>query len=184
MDAQRDSTEQTVILKGGGREVPATLRDGVIFVPKVFVVAPRRKYARFGRIGAKAKANARTGAKAVTVVLTGLKETPDYGPKAVAERLVKALGNNAVAGLLGVNKDRPSRWASGQDAPNEENRLQLADLDSLVSHLLNAFTPAQARLWLEGSNAHLGARPIDVYRLEGAAPVIAAIRAHEQGAFA
>lgn len=48
--------------------------------------------------------------------------------------------------------------------------------------LLRAFTPEQARLWLEGNNAHLGARPIDVYRLEGAKPVIEAIRAHEQGA--
>jgi hypothetical protein len=110
----------------------------------------------------------------------------------MTQRLVNALGNNAVAALLGVNvaallgvnKDRPSRWVSGQDAPNEENRAQLADLDALVGHLHSAFTPAQARLWLEGQDPHLGARPIDVYRLEGAAPVIEAIRAFEQGAFA
>lgn len=68
--------------------------------------------------------------------------------------------------------------------PNEENRIQLADLDALVGHLHSVFTPAQAILWLEGQNPHLNARPIDVYRLEGAAPVIEAIRAHEQGAFA
>ena len=102
----------------------------------------------------------------------------------MTQRLVNALGNNTVAALLGVNKDRPSRWASGKDAPNEENRALLADLDSLVGHLHSAFTPAQAILWMEGHNAHLDARPIDVYRLEGAAPVIEAIRAHEQGAFA
>ncbi|WP_018771448.1 antitoxin Xre/MbcA/ParS toxin-binding domain-containing protein [Arthrobacter sp. 162MFSha1.1] len=102
----------------------------------------------------------------------------------MTSRLVSALGNNTVAALLGVNKDRPNRWASGKDVPNEENRIQLADLDALVGHLLSVFTPAQAILWMEGQNPHLNARPIDVYRLEGAAPVIEAIRAHEQGAFA
>jgi hypothetical protein len=174
MEKQRKAVEQTVILRGGGRETPVKMRNGVILLPKGFKVAPRPG------AYAKTKAAGRTAA----VNLGGLKDTPEYGPRAMTQRLVNALGNNAVAALLGVNKDRPSRWVSGQDAPNEENRAQLADLDSLVGHLHTAFTPAQARLWLEGHNAHLNARPIDVYRLEGAAPVIEAIRAHEQGAFA
>ncbi|NSX37140.1 hypothetical protein HTS88_12060 [Pseudarthrobacter oxydans] len=84
-----------------------------------------------------------------------------------------------MAALLGVNKDRPGRWVSGKDSPDEENRAQLADLDALVGHLHSAFTRAQARLWLEGQDPHLGARPIDVYRFEGAAPVLKAIRAYE-----
>lgn len=68
--------------------------------------------------------------------------------------------------------------------PQEENSAQQADLDPLLAdHLHRVFSPGQARLWLEGQNPHLGARPIDVYRLEGATPVIEAIRAHEQGAF-
>lgn len=96
--------------------------------------------------------------------------------------MVSALGKNTVAALL--SPDGPSSWLSGQDAPSHEERDQLVALDSLVSHLLGALTPAQARLWLEGDNAQLGARPIDVYRLEGAAPLIEAIRAHEQGVFA
>lgn len=75
-------------------------------------------------------------------------------------RLVNSLGNDAVAALLGVNEDRTSRWVSGRDVPDEENRAKLADLDSLVEHLHTAFTPAQARLWLEGHDAHLNARPI------------------------
>jgi hypothetical protein len=158
--------EQTVILKGDGRETPVKMRNGVILLPKGFKVSPRR--APRPRQG--------TGQN-VTVNLAGLKDAPDYGPRAMTQRLVNALGNNAVAALLGVNKDRPGRWVSGQDAPNEENRAQLADLDALVGHLHSAFTPAQARLWLEGQDPHLGARPIDVYRLEGAAPVIEAIRA-------
>lgn len=104
--------------------------------------------------------------------------------QAVTQRLVAALGDDIVAALLSVDRGGPGRWVSGQDVPNEENRAKLADLETLVGHLHAAFTPSQARLWLEGHDAHLNARPIDVYRFEGVAPLIEAIRAHEQGAFA
>lgn len=72
---------------------------------------------------------------------------------------------------------------SGQEVPEEADRAKLAVLDSLIGYLHTAFTPVQARLWLEGHDAHLNARPIDVYRLEGAAPLLEAIRAFKQGAF-
>lgn len=133
---------------------------------------------------ARASARSQGSGKVQDVNLAGLKDTPDYGPRAVTQRLLNALGKDAVAALLGVSKDMPTRWVSGRDAPNQESRAQLADLDSLVGHLYAAFTPAQAGLWMAGHDAHLNARPIDVYRLEGAAPVIQAIRAHNQGAYA
>lgn len=106
-----------------------------------------------------------------------------YGPAAVAERLVGLLGNNTVAELLGVAKDRPGRWVRGEGV-DPVNRAGLADLEALVGHLLAALTPAQASLWLTGDNAHLGARPIDVFRIHGSGPVVHAIAVHEQGAFA
>lgn len=170
---KRKAAEQTVIVKADGKEARVVVRNGVVLLPKGFKPVGRRP-----RFRAKAPSNP------ATVNLAGLKDAPDYGPRAVTHRLINALGNNAVAALLGVSKDRPGRWVSGKDSPNEENRAQLADLDALVGHLHSAFTPAQARLWLEGQDPHLGARPIDVYRLEGAAPVLEAIRAYEQGAFA
>jgi hypothetical protein len=149
------------------------MRNGVILLPKGFRFAPR-----------VAPARGKAPVKTVEVSLAGLKDAPDYGPRAATQRLVNALGNNAVAALLGVNKDRPSRWVSGQDAPNEENRSQLADLDALVGHLqVPSLRPGPGSGW-KAKTPHLGARPIDVYRLEGAAPVIGAIRAFEQGAFA
>lgn len=176
MEAER-SPEQTVILKSGGRDFTVKVRNGVGLIPKELTQVHTRRTHR-------SSAGAKTASRTVPVSLAGLKEAPDYGPIAVTQRLVNALGNNAVAALLGVNKDRPGRWVSGKDAPNDDNRARLADLDALVGHLHSAFTPAQARLWLEGLDPHLGARPLDVYRLEGAAPVIEAIRAYEQGAFA
>lgn len=88
-----------------------------------------------------------------------------------------------VAALLGVSQDKRGHWAVGQAEDSEENRAQSADLDALIGHLNDAFTPAQALLWLQGQDPYLGARPIDVYRLEGSEPLLAAIRAHQQGAF-
>lgn len=68
-----------------------------------------------------------------------------------------------------------------------EHNYQGAEFEGLdavlLGYLRRAFTPAQAILWLEGRNARLGAKPIDVYRAEGASPLIEAIQAHEQGVF-
>jgi hypothetical protein len=114
--------------------------------------------------------------------LAELRDAPGYSPKAISERLINSLGTEAAAPLLGVAEDLLDRWASGQDAPDAEGRLQLADLDALVGHLHGAFTPAQAMIWMCGYNVHLGARPIDVYRIQGSAPVIGAIRASALGA--
>jgi hypothetical protein len=114
--------------------------------------------------------------------LAELRDAPGYSPKAIAERLINSLGVEAAAPLLGVTEDLFERWASGQEAPDADGRLQLADLDALVGHLHGAFTPAQAMIWMCSYDVHLGARPIDVYRLQGSAPVLGAIRASALGA--
>jgi hypothetical protein len=119
-------------------------------------------------------------ATTVFASLAELREAPGYSPKAIAERLIHSLGTDAAAPLLGVSVDLLGRWATGQDAPNADGRLRLADLDALVGHLHCAFTPAQAMFWMCSQNMQLGSRPIDVYRTHGSAPVIGAIRAHVQ----
>ena len=122
-------------------------------------------------------------ATAVFASLAELRDAPGYSPRAIVERLINSMGADAVAPLLGINVELLDRWASGQDAPNAQGRLQLADLDALVGHLHGAFTPAQAMDWMCSPNAQLGSRPIDVYRVQGSAPVIGAIRAHAKEAF-
>lgn len=119
-----------------------------------------------------------------TAPLRFMKSTAAYEPEAVVTRVVEVLGNNVTAGLLGVAKDRPTRWAKGIDRPSEESRSRLADLDALIGQLLAVFTAEQAQLWLEGEDPYLQARPLDVFRLEGPSRVIAAMQAYEQGAFA
>ena len=115
--------------------------------------------------------------------LAELRDAPGYSPKAISGRLINSLGTEAAAPLLGVSVELLDRWASGQEAPDADGRLQLADLDALIGHLHGAFTPAQAIFWMCSPNVQLGARPIDVYRTQGSAPVIGAIRAHLRGDF-
>jgi hypothetical protein len=158
-----------------GEVALATDRQGRYLLPKGVrvTVTPVR-----GKV--TVKTTGRRGKSSVDFKIQG---AASYGTSAVAGRLVDLLGNNAVAELLGVAKDRPGRWVRGEGV-EAANRAALADLESLVGQLLAAFTPAQAALWLTGDNAHLGARPIDAFRLHGSGPVVEAIAAREQGAFA
>ena len=100
------------------------------------------------------------------------------------ERLVASLGSNRVAELLGVSRSQPSRWRSGKERMGPQNQQRLVDLDYVMARLAQVWPDELGPLWLTSHNPHLGARPIDVLRLRGAGPVIAAISAEAEGAFA
>lgn len=100
------------------------------------------------------------------------------------DRLVGGLGNNKVAELLDVSRSQPSRWRRSQEGIDPENQRRVLDLDYVMSRLLQLYPPDLAREWLRSHNAHLGARPVDVLRQRGVAPVIQAIDAEAEGAYA
>lgn len=95
-------------------------------------------------------------------------QPPPDEPAAIIERATQALGAATVEALLG----------------HQAGPETLTQLQALTPHLARAFTPEQAALWLRGHDSHLNARPVDVFRIDGATPVIEAIEAFEQGAFA
>jgi uncharacterized protein (DUF2384 family) len=53
-----------------------------------------------------------------------------------------------------------------------------------LDRLLQVLWPEEASEWLTARNPHLNGRPIDVLALRGSAPVIEAIDALSQGAYA
>lgn len=56
---------------------------------------------------------------------------------------------------------------------------------AVTDRLLRLMSPGAALLWLKGQDAHLGgANPIAVLMLEGSKPVLDALDAFEEGAFA
>jgi transcriptional regulator with XRE-family HTH domain len=100
------------------------------------------------------------------------------------DRLVRDLGNNHVASLLGVSVSQPSRWRSGAERISADSQRRLLDLDYVYSRLLQLFSMEQSEIWLRSQNAHLGARPIDVLRLRGPSAILPAIEAEAQDAYA
>jgi hypothetical protein len=98
-------------------------------------------------------------------------------------RLIEVLGNNRAAELLGVTRSQPSRWARGLERIAPENQRRVLDLDYALARLLLVYPPRQAKIWLDSHNAGLDARPVDVLRIHGVAPVIQAIDVEAQGAY-
>lgn len=167
-DVQQDASLNGEVEIGG---FPIQVHDGRGVLPKG--VAVRGSSA--GRSGPKPRGS---------TSLRRVRRPAAYEPDAMTARIVEALGSNVTAGLLGVSKDRPTRWVKGVDRPSGESRARLADLDSLVGQMLAVFTPDQAVLWLNGEDPFLQARPLDVFQIEGSTRVIEAMRAYEQGAYA
>ncbi len=100
-------------------------------------------------------------------------------------RLIEALGANATARLLDIDRAQVSRWMSRRAPISAEMGRRIVDLHDVLTRILRVFERDAAAMWLTGSEPLLGgARPIDVLVLEGAPPVIRAIDGIAQGAFA
>lgn len=105
--------------------------------------------------------------------------------RAAIRRIVVAFGNSEAARLLGVDRAQVTRWSRGSDSFSAEMRPRITDLDYILNRALQVFAPDVVGQWLVGSEPFLGgARPIDVLSLKGPAPLIHALDAIVQGAFA
>jgi uncharacterized protein (DUF2384 family) len=133
----------------------------------------------------RARAVRRTWNPDATVLrlLPAADELADVRP--LLARVVDALGTNAVARVLDADRAQVSRWGSNKEAVSAEMARRIVDLHDVLTRILRVYDREAAALWLSGSEPLLGgARPIDVLALRGAAPVIAAIEAISEGAFA
>lgn len=97
-----------------------------------------------------------------------------------------ALGSKAkLATLLAVSASQPTRWIAGTESPNMENARAIVDLDHVIARAGLLWKPSVVTAWLSGHNSFLeGARPIDVIKTQGAAPVIEALDQELSGAYA
>ena len=100
-------------------------------------------------------------------------------------RITGALGTNAAARLLGADRAQVSRWGADKESVGAEMSRRIVDLHDVLTRILRIYHRDAAAMWLSGSEPLLGgARPIDVLALEGAAPVVRAIEAIAEGAYA
>jgi hypothetical protein len=127
-----------------------------------------------GRTGRRAPAARRSGAKSAA-----------YQPDRRVAFAADVLGNNRLAGLLGVARSQPSRWRNGDELPGPDVSALLVDLDHVLGRLLLVWDQAVAYDWLTGSNAFReGAQPIDVLAQRGSTDVVEALQAEASGAYA
>lgn len=97
--------------------------------------------------------------------------------------LVKLLGNNQTAELLGVANSQPSRWLRGERV-SAESAKRISDIDYVLDRALHVFYPDEAAAFFTFAQPFLnGARPIDVLVTRGVGPVIAALEQIDEGAY-
>ena len=126
------------------------------------------------------------GARKTAAILsfkTGAVALADVRP--LLARIVEAVGTNEAARLLDADRAQVSKWGSNRESISADMGRRIVDLHDILTRIVRVFEPEAAAQWLTGSEPLLGgARPIDVLAIRGAAPIIRAIDAISQGAFA
>ncbi|NLG55918.1 MAG: DUF2384 domain-containing protein [Rhodococcus sp.] len=96
--------------------------------------------------------------------------------------LTELIGGTALAEYIGVNRSQPTRWAKGDERPGPIAAPLLIDLEHVLARARLVWGGSAALIWLGSANAYLGgARPIDVLRLSGPAPVLEVLDAETWG---
>jgi uncharacterized protein (DUF2384 family) len=98
------------------------------------------------------------------------------------ERIVSALGSNAVARLLGISPTVVARVKRGGEISAETTR-RIAALHSVLTRAATVFEPRVAVEWLTTGREPLlaDARPLDVLALRGPGAVLDALDGIEAG---
>jgi transcriptional regulator with XRE-family HTH domain len=95
------------------------------------------------------------------------------------------LTNAFIAHAIGVARSQPTRWLSNEETPSPQSQARLADLYNVAAQFQMVWAAELLPDWFNSPNAHLaGRKPIDVFQLEGGAPLLRALRADGAGAYA
>jgi uncharacterized protein (DUF2384 family) len=99
-------------------------------------------------------------------------------------QLIESFGSNAVARLIDVKPATVTNWKQRKRSMDPSYARRVADLHYVLSRAFQTFQPETAMRWLVSSDPFLDEqRPIDVLVLQGPSRVIAALDAHESGAY-
>ena len=111
-------------------------------------------------------------------------------PEALADtrtlllQLIESFGSNAVARLIDVKPATVTNWKQRKRSMDPRYARRVVDLHYVLSRAFQTFQPETAMRWLTSNDPFLdGQRPIDVLVLQGPSRLIAAIDAHEAGAY-
>lgn len=101
------------------------------------------------------------------------------------ERLITAFGPNATARLLDVGLENITNWRTRRRTIDPVYARRIIDLHDIFNRALQTLQPSTVMTWLVGNEPLLNhRRPVDVLVMEGAAPLITALNAIEDGVYA
>jgi uncharacterized protein (DUF2384 family) len=99
-------------------------------------------------------------------------------------QLITSFGSNAVARLLGVKPATVTNWKQQKRSMDPRYARRVTDLHYVLSRAFQTFHPETAMRWFTSNDPFLDEqRPLDVLVLQGPSRLIAALDAHEAGAY-
>jgi len=98
--------------------------------------------------------------------------------------LIESFGSNAVARLVDVKPATVTNWKQRRRSIDPRYARRVADLHYVFTRAFQTFQPTTAMRWLTSNDPFLNEqRPLDVLALQGPSRLIAALDAHEAGAY-
>jgi len=99
-------------------------------------------------------------------------------------QLIAGFGSNAVARLIDVKPATVTNWKNRKRVMEPRYARRITDLHYVLSRAFQTFQPETAMRWLVSNDPFLdNQRPFDVLVLQGPSRLIAALDAHEAGAY-
>jgi uncharacterized protein (DUF2384 family) len=101
------------------------------------------------------------------------------------QRIIDSLSLSAAADVLGVDRSQLDRARKGKESISAELDRRIADVEYVLDRALRVMHPDEVGPWLTEPEPLLGGSiPLNVLTLKGTGPVVSALDAIAQGAFA
>jgi uncharacterized protein (DUF2384 family) len=101
------------------------------------------------------------------------------------QRIIDSLSLSAAADVLGVDRSQLDRARKGKESISAELDRRIADVEYVLDRALRVMHPDEVGPWLTEPEPLLsGSIPLNVLTLKGTGPVVSALDAIAQGAFA
>lgn len=107
-----------------------------------------------------------------------------YDVHPLLNHLIDSFGSNAVARLVDVKPSTVTNWKNRKRSMDLKHARRVTDLYYVLARAFQTFQPNTAMRWLSSRDPFLDEqRPLDVLVLQGPSRLVAALDAHEAGAY-
>jgi|GEM_PF-2899455 len=140
---------------------------------------------RAGKRAAAAGMSARWQVPTQRVIRLKATAPQNFEIRTKLQRIIDSLSLSAAADVLGVDRSQLDRARKGKEAISAELDRRIADVEYILDRALRVMHPDEVGPWLTEPEPLLhGSIPLNVLTLKGTGPIVSALDALAQGAFA